>query len=74
MHAERYFKRRIDPYLPGSNKYWGIDLPVFNKYIKYAQYTGVLNVPVSNKYRNLPMFNKYTGALIRLFLTNTLGH
>ena len=83
MHAERYFKRRIDPYLPGSNKYWGIDLPVFNKYIKYA---GVLNLPVSNKYCNLPMFNKYTrginlpvfnkytGALICLFLTNTLGH
>ena len=71
MHAERYFKRKIDPYLPGSNKYWGIDLPVFNKYIKYAR---VLNLPVSNKYRNLPMFNKYTGALICLFLTNTLGH
>ena len=48
-----------------------IDLPVFNKYIKYA---GVLNLPVSNKYRNLVMFNKYTGALICLFLINTLGH
>ena len=71
MHAERYFKRKIDPYLPGSNKYWGIDLPVFNKYIKYAR---VLNLPVSNKYRNLPMFNKYTGALICLCLINTLGH
>ena len=45
-HAERYFKRNIDPYLPGSNKYWGIDLPVLKKKIKYA---GALNLPVSNK-------------------------
>ena len=39
----------------------------------------LINFPASNKYgnRNLPMFNKYTGALIYLCLThaaNTLGY
>ena len=36
----------------------------------------LINLPASKKYgnRNLPMFNKYTGALICLCLINTLGH
>ena len=55
--------RKVDPYLPGSNKYTGalIYLCLTNT----AKIRGGVNLPVSNK---------YTGALNCLCLTNTLGH